>query len=220
MRRAVTLIELLVVIAIVAVLAGMLMPAVGMVRDSARSLRCAANLRQIGLVFAIYGNDWEGRWPAPRSSSYWNECLWNLYQGEGLASGPDRTVGVFTCSVYPRQPATTPWHLRGYGMNLYLPPAKNGDGWAAITASCPLPNTLRSAAATPLLADSRGIWPVTGLGDWHISQFGAFARASQVGYVHRQRANLLFCDQHVLAVTQAGADEVYQQAGFATYGTY
>jgi prepilin-type N-terminal cleavage/methylation domain-containing protein/prepilin-type processing-associated H-X9-DG protein len=55
-----TLIELVVVISIVAILAGMLLPAIGKVRDSARSTRCQSNLRQIGLAYVAYANDFDG----------------------------------------------------------------------------------------------------------------------------------------------------------------
>jgi prepilin-type N-terminal cleavage/methylation domain-containing protein/prepilin-type processing-associated H-X9-DG protein len=56
-----TLIELLVVVAVIAVLAGMLLPAVGTVREAARSAACASNLRQISGAAQAYAEDQRGR---------------------------------------------------------------------------------------------------------------------------------------------------------------
>jgi prepilin-type N-terminal cleavage/methylation domain-containing protein/prepilin-type processing-associated H-X9-DG protein len=60
---AFTLIELLVVVAIVAVLAGMLLPAVDLVRGAARTAACASNLRQVALATFAYAQDNDGLLP-------------------------------------------------------------------------------------------------------------------------------------------------------------
>lgn len=79
-RHGFTLIELLVVIAIIAILAGMLLPALARAKEKGSSIRCLGNLRQMGLSLVLYSHDYNGGFPPRAPSNRWPTQLFKYYQ--------------------------------------------------------------------------------------------------------------------------------------------
>ena len=75
LRNGFTLIELLVVIAIIALLASMLLPALSKAREKARQIKCISNLKQLGMAFTMYANDFGGFYPEYYSNYVW--VIWS-----------------------------------------------------------------------------------------------------------------------------------------------
>jgi prepilin-type N-terminal cleavage/methylation domain-containing protein len=98
-QRGFTLIELLVVIAIIALLLAILMPALQRVRSQARGVACLSRLKQWGLYFSMYAEDYNGRFmeghTAEPQANRWVSALGDYYKWDD----------EFTCCPN----ATKPW---------------------------------------------------------------------------------------------------------------
>src|SRR5689334_2904246 len=97
---AFTLIELLVVIAIIAILAAILFPVFAQAREKARAISCLSNLKQAGLAYAMYVQDYDETTPLQRSADtasgrpYWYVLIQPYVKNWGLMLCPDRSLTV------------------------------------------------------------------------------------------------------------------------------
>ena len=167
-RWGFTLIELLVVIAIIAILASMLLPALGRAKLKAQRINCASNLRQLSLAAIMYQNDTGKPIDYPDANSLWMKTLLD-YQA--------RVQQIRLCpsasdTNHPSGDAGHPWEwssapnlvFGSYGINGWLYPFKGGtqlyfpsDGDKCFPKDTAIPQSSR----TPYFVDAAwpDLWP-------------------------------------------------------------
>lgn len=207
-----TLIELLVVIGIIAILASLLLPALGNARIAGKRIHCANNLSNIGKLIIFYHDDYDYMVPSAMkigTNGYkWNELLFNLYFTSSKYSSawhrnnkyPIMYETIFACDQTSEVNPTFISHNNSsftYNRFAFLP-NENKSPWAFLTTVDYYPLIkMKNPSRNLLLIDSNNKGGISQ--SWHINQ------SQRVDYRHGRQANVLFADSHIEA-TKYGAN--------------
>ena len=213
-RKNFTLIELLVVIAIIAILAAMLLPALGKARETARSIECANKLKQLSSASALYENDWNGYFPQTCSRLAGQE-RWPLVFGKYMQKNSPSWYG--SAATAPKKEFYCGSNLVSPFPNFVHTDYATNYSWnytlmvnaVTLVANNPyIKNTkLKQSSRSALIWDGGGRNGSMGLsgnpttqymsgGSWNIRPMDAPGSLS-LGWNHNKTANAVFADGHV-----------------------
>jgi prepilin-type N-terminal cleavage/methylation domain-containing protein/prepilin-type processing-associated H-X9-DG protein len=187
-KSAFTLIELLVVVAIIAVLVAVLLPAMAAAREMARRTQCQSNLRQLGVVIAMYADAQDGKLPPAGLTdnvppTYWTERPWfyHLWGTLGYTDWSDnaRRTQITQC---PADPNTED---AGYKRDGPFPRSYGINGCIAGVPDSRRLTDIRPSTRIILLIDVR-----------HFDHRLTYVYNSTSDR-HNDGYNILFCDSHV-----------------------
>lgn len=217
-KKGFTLIELLVVIAVIALLMGILMPALNIARDQGRKASCMSNMRQVGIALAMYQNEYEKT--PPKTHAVYDYALpaapdnvLKLLRPFVSAKNPEAATPVYACPALKANPnpdyapsrvSSTGYLVNSVVMGRPVAAIPNPGRIIAIQEGWSLSNHLwvqpepnnRSIAA--LEGREKTMYQ-----EWHMfasqsdhSSWFTKERREQTANVHNKGGNFIFSDGH------------------------